>query len=249
MKLVNSLKVDRRSLDWRAADLLRERILSGQLPHGHRLVETELAEQLEVSRGTLRAALRTLSHEGLIDQVAYTKWMVPERSHGDAWELYTLRGSLEGLAARLVAQRQRPESIAAVQKAFERLVAAVAAESHSDVAEADAGLHKAIVIAAGHRRLLDQYQLLEQQIRHYIVWSNALIVDLHQMVPAHEPLVAAIIAGDVETAAGLGLEHNAPEVEKAAADMARHERHELELRRRGTAAVAAKPSVKKKKIA
>jgi DNA-binding GntR family transcriptional regulator len=212
-------KLDRRSLDHRAADILRDRILSGELPPGHRLVETALAERLEISRGTLRAALRALTHEGLVTQVAYTKWMVPELSPEDAWELYTLRGSLEGLAARLVAERQRPESIAAVQFAFDRLVAAVAAESHSDVAEADAGLHKTIVTAARHRRLLDQYQLLEQQVRHYIVWSNAMIVDLHQMVPAHEPLVAAIVAGDVETAARLGLEHNAPEVEKAAADL------------------------------
>ena len=240
MKLTNTAKLDRRSLDWRAADLLREQILNGQLPHGQRLVETSLAEQLEVSRGTLRAALGTLSHEGLIDQVAYTKWMVPERSHEDAWELYTLRGSLEGLAARLVAARQQPDSIAAVKAAFDRLEAAVAAESHSDVAEADAGLHKAIVLATGHRRLVDQYQLLEQQIRHYIVWSNAEIVDLHLMVPAHEPLVVAIIAGDVETAARLGLEHNAPEVEKAAADMAHHVSIQV-----GTDAAAPKLAAKK----
>ncbi len=91
------------------------------------------------------------------------------------------------------------------------------------MAEADAALHKTIVLATGHRRLVEQYQLLEQQIRHYIVWSNAMIVDLHQMVPAHQPLVAAILAGDVETAARLGLEHNAPEVDKAAADMAQHD--------------------------
>ncbi|MBK8157941.1 MAG: GntR family transcriptional regulator [Rhodospirillaceae bacterium] len=223
MKPANSAKLDRRSLDWRAADLLREQILSGELPHGHRLVETSLAEQLEVSRGTLRSALRTLSYEGLIDQVAYTKWIVPERSHADAWELYTLRGSLEGLAARLVTERQRPDAINSVRAAFDRLVKAVAAESHSAVAEADAALHKTIIVAAGHRRLLEQYQLLEQQIRHYIIWSNAMIVDLHQMVPAHQPLVAAIVGGDVETAARLGLEHNAPEVDKAAGDMAQHE--------------------------
>jgi DNA-binding GntR family transcriptional regulator len=221
MRRADALKVDRRSLDWRAADLLRERILTGQLPHGHRLVETELAEELDVSRGTLRAALRTLSHEGLIAQFAYTKWMVPERSHADAWELYTLRGSLEGLAARLVAQDQRTDSISSVRAAFDTLVAAVAAQSHSGVAEADAALHKTIVTAAGHRRLVDQYQLLEQQIRHYIIWSNARIVDLHQMVPAHQPLVEAIVAGDVELAANLGQAHNAPEVEKAAADMRR----------------------------
>src|SRR6185369_4951303 len=110
-------------------------------------------------------------------------------------------GTLEGLAARLVAGQRRPQAMDEVRTAYDRLVAAVAAESHRDVAEADAGLHKTIVVAAGHRRLLDQYQLLEQQIRHYILSSNALIVDLHQMLPAHGPLVEAILAGDAGTAA------------------------------------------------
>ena len=104
---------------------------SGALPPGHRLVETALAESLAISRGTLRAALRALTHEGLVAQVAYTKWMVPELSPADAWELYTLRGSLEGLAARLVTERQRPDAIASVKDAFDRLESAVAAESHA----------------------------------------------------------------------------------------------------------------------
>lgn len=214
-------QLDRRSLDHRAADILRDQILSGSLPPGHRLVETALAESLAISRGTLRAALRALTHEGLVAQVAYTKWMVPELSPADAWELYTLRGSLEGLAARLVTERQRPDAIASVKSAFDRLVVAVAAESHADVATADAGLHKTLVLAAGHRRLLDQYQLLEQQIRRYIVFTNATIVDLHQMVPAHQPLVEAVLVGDVETAARLAQEHNAPEVDQAASELAK----------------------------
>jgi DNA-binding GntR family transcriptional regulator len=215
-------KLDRRSLDHRVADVLRGRILGGDLPPGHRLVETALAKDLAISRGTLRAALRALTHEGLVAQVAYTKWLVPELSPADAWELYTLRGSLEGLAARLVAERQRADATASVRDAFDRLVAEVAAESHSGVAAADAGLHKTIVIVAGHHRLLQQYQVLEQQIRRYINWTNATIVDLHQMVPAHQPLVEAILIGDIEAAARLGQEHNAPEVDSAAADLAAH---------------------------
>jgi DNA-binding GntR family transcriptional regulator len=216
-------QLDRRSLDHRVADILRGQILSGALPPGHRLVETALAEGLAISRGTLRAALRALTHEGLVAQVAYTKWMVPELSPADAWELYTLRGSLEGLAARLVTERQRPEAIASVKHAFDRLESAVAAESHPDVAEADAGLHKTIVMATGHQRLQEQYHLLEQQIRRYILLTNAAIIDLSQMVPAHRPLVEAILVGDIESAARLAQEHNAPEVDLAAEELARHQ--------------------------
>jgi DNA-binding GntR family transcriptional regulator len=224
MANAKSGQLDRRSLDHRVADILRGQILSGALPPGHRLVETALAEGLAISRGTLRAALRALTHEGLVAQVAYTKWMVPELSPADAWELYTLRGSLEGLAARLVTERQRPDAIALVKGAFDRLESAVAAESHGSVAEADADLHKTIVIAAGHARLQEQYHLLEQQIRRYILLTNAAIIDLHQMVPAHQPLVEAILVGDIESAGRLAQEHNAPEVDLAAAQIASSEK-------------------------
>jgi len=221
LSLSDAIKVDRRPLDRKAADILREQILSGRLPPGHRLVETALASQLEVSRGTLRAALRALAHEELVDQVAYTKWVVPEISDQDAWELYTLRGSLEGLAARLAAQRRTAQSLSALDAAFDRLVKAVEAERHPDVAEADLALHKTIVAITGHRRLIAQYRLLEQQVRRYILLSNALIVDLKQMIAEHEPIVRSIAAGETERAERLARDHNAPEAEKAAAQLRR----------------------------
>lgn len=223
VKSARSVKVDRRSLDWRAADVLREQILSGKLVPGQRVTETALAAQLEVSRGTLRAALRALAHEGLIQQVAYTKWMLPEFSNVDAWELYTLRGTLEGMAARLAAQHRTANCVLSLQAAFERLVAAVKSKRHPRVADADLALHKTIVSITGHQRLIDQYHLLEQQVRHYIVCSNALIMDLNQIVAEHEPIVGAIVAGKAERAETLAREHNAPEVERAAAAIAHEE--------------------------
>jgi DNA-binding GntR family transcriptional regulator len=219
VKSARSVKVDRRSLDWRAADVLREQILSGKLVPGQRITETALAAQLEVSRGTLRAALRALAHEGLIQQVAYTKWMLPEFSNSDAWELYTLRGTLEGMAARLAAQHRTEKCVLRLEAAFERLVAAVKSKRHARVADADLALHKTIVEITAHQRLIDQYHLLEQQVRHYIVCSNALIMDLNQIVSEHEPIVQAIIAGNAEAAETLARDHNAPEVERAAAAM------------------------------
>lgn len=215
MKSARSVKVDRRSLDWRAADVLREQILSGKLVPGQRVTETALATQLEVSRGTLRAALRALAHEGLIQQVAYTKWMLPEFSHADAWELYTLRGTLEGMAARLAAEHRTADCVATLEAAFERLVAAVESRKHTRVAEADIALHKTIVALTGHQRLIDQYRLLELQVRHYIISSNALIMDLNQIIAEHEPIVQAIIAGKPDKAERLAREHNAPEVARA----------------------------------
>ena len=216
-----NLRLPKRRLDNQAADVLREQILSGRFAPGLRLVEATLADQLGVSRGTVRAALSELAHEGLVSQVAYTKWMVPELSAADAWELYSLRGSLEGLAARLATERQTPETMQALQEAYERLEAAVAAERRSAVAAADLGLHKTIVAITGHRRLIGQYKLIEQQVRHYIATSNAEVLDQHELLDQHQPIVQAIVAGDAARAERLAHDHNAPEVEKFAAELAR----------------------------
>jgi len=215
-----NLKLPKRRLDGQAADVLREQILSGRFAPGLRLVEAVLAAQLGVSRGTVRAALSELAHEGLVSQVAYTKWMVPELSAVDAWELYSLRGSLEGLAARLATERRTAESMTTLRESYERLEAAVATERRGAVAAADLALHKTIVAITGHRRLIGQYKLIEQQVRHYIATSNADIVDLHELLDQHQPIVSAIAAGDGERAERLAHDHNAPEVRKFAAELA-----------------------------
>jgi DNA-binding FadR family transcriptional regulator len=81
-------------------------------------------------------------------------------------------------------------------------------------------LHKTIVTITGHRRLIGQYKLIEQQVRHYIATSNADIADQHELLNQHEPIVRAIAAGDAEQAERLAHDHNAPEVQKFAAELA-----------------------------
>ncbi len=179
------LTVARRPLDRRAADMLREQILGGAFPPGHRLVEAGLAEQLSVSRGTVRAALSELAHEGLVQQVAYTKWLVPELSAHDVWELYTLRSSLEGLAAGLAAAQAKHQKTTALEEAFARLETAVAGQRRGAAAAADSALHKTIVALSGHRRLVEHYRIIEQQVQRYIASSNALLADPGDLVTQH----------------------------------------------------------------
>ncbi|MFO1069915.1 MAG: GntR family transcriptional regulator [Geminicoccaceae bacterium] len=205
------LKVARRPLDRRAADVLREAILSGRFKPGQRLVETSLAQQLEVSRGTLRAALSELAHEGLVLQVAYTKWLVSELTPHDAWELCTLRSGLEGLAARLAAERRDPAGAASLEQAFARLRSAVAEGRRGAASAADKALHTAIVAMTRHQRLAQHYTIIEQQVQRYIAASNALLVDPEDIVRQHEPLVRAVLDGDAATAEALAREHNLSE--------------------------------------
>lgn len=201
-------QIKKSPLERQAATAIRERVLSGEFPPGHRMVETWLSEQLGVSRGTVRAALSELVHEGLVEQIAYTRWAVPTLSAKDAWELYTLRSALEGLAARLVAENMSPEAEKRIRNAFQAIKEAAAQGDRATLTECDAALHKLIIDLSSHQRLQRQYTVIEQQTRRYIAVSNALTVDAVGIVAQHEPIVEALLAGRPELAEREAKRHN-----------------------------------------
>lgn len=99
MSFDNLRPVARQSTEIIVTDTLRDYILSGEVAPGERLTEIALAEQLGVARATLRTALHRLTSEGIVVQTPYTGWHVASLSAQDVWEIWTLRGSLESLAA------------------------------------------------------------------------------------------------------------------------------------------------------
>jgi DNA-binding GntR family transcriptional regulator len=198
-------------MDRQAADILREQIFDGRLPPGTRLVETQLAEQVHVSRGTVRSALSELAHQGLVQQVAYTKWQVPHLSAQDAWEIYTLRGVLEGFGAGLAAESRDPDKSTLLNNAFEAVAAGVERGDRGMAAETDFGLHRTIIALSGHQRLIKQYDLIEQQVRRYMSYSNDILIIPEEIVMEHKTLVDVILEGDAEKAEYLAKTHNIKE--------------------------------------
>ena len=211
--------IKKQSLDKQAAESVRQQILSGAFPPGFRLVEAWLAGQFGLSRGTIRGALSELSHEGLVTQVAYTKWIVTEISDEAAWELFTLRSALEGLGARLAAKKISPADKRRLSMAYEELVSAAKRGDRAAATEADFGLHKLIIEISGHQRLAAQYRLIEQQVRLVIASSNALLSTIDEVVGQHQPMVEAILAGQQANAERLIRHHNLSEGESLAAHM------------------------------
>jgi len=200
--------VIKRSAEALAIEALRAHLLSGGATPGERLTETALATRLRVSRATVRAALHQLTTERLVHQIPYTGWEVARLTAHDAWELYTLRSSLEALAARLAAERGGAEVKAGIQESFATLEQACRANNAVAISEGDFGLHKTIIRLARHARLFEQYRLIEQQTRLYIHSSNALIADPQKILEEHAPIVTAILAGRPGQAAQLSEQHN-----------------------------------------
>src|SRR5215211_9222361 len=84
---------------------LREMILVGELPGGARIAELAIVERLGVSRTPIRAALMRLEQEGLLEALPNGGYAVRTFSERDVADAIELRGTLEGLAARLAAER------------------------------------------------------------------------------------------------------------------------------------------------
>ena len=93
------------SAQLRAQLQLREMILAGELPAGARIAELHIVEKLGFSRTPIRAALVKLEQEGLLDALPNGGYAVKTFSERDVAEAIELRGTLEGLSARLAAER------------------------------------------------------------------------------------------------------------------------------------------------
>jgi GntR family transcriptional regulator, vanillate catabolism transcriptional regulator len=89
----------------RAVIELRERILSGEIAGGTRLFEVPLAELLEISRTPVREALSRLAEEGLLDRLPSGGFIVRRFGLADVVDSIEVRGVMEGMAARLAAER------------------------------------------------------------------------------------------------------------------------------------------------
>ncbi len=100
-----------------AYDEVRERILSGALPHGAVVSQEALAAELNVSTTPLREAMRRLSSEGLVVLDAHRDARVAPLSAAEARSLFEIRQQLDPLAVRLAADRRNELDLARIREA------------------------------------------------------------------------------------------------------------------------------------
>ncbi|MCB1332652.1 MAG: GntR family transcriptional regulator [Roseivivax sp.] len=115
------LHAGRRETD-NAADRLRTRLLDGEFTFGQRLAETRLAQELGIGRGRVRETLRQLVGEGFLESIPNRGVFVREYSRSELLAMYRVREVLEGLAARMAAERVlSPAEIGQLEHAQETL--------------------------------------------------------------------------------------------------------------------------------
>jgi len=139
-------------------------VLSGSYRSGQRLNEKALAARFNVSRGPVREACRALAKMGLLDLVPNRGVMMRQISQSEAEELYDVRATLFGLAARLTAARITPQQQSILDDQLTRMEAAAETRSLEKYYPLNLKFHESILEFSGNHRLVDQYFRLIKEL-------------------------------------------------------------------------------------
>jgi DNA-binding GntR family transcriptional regulator len=184
---------DHRSLRERIVARLRQAIITGDLAPKSRLIEPELARQLNVSRTPLREAIRQLEAEGFVTTVPRVGCFVSEIAPQDAADLYALRTVVEGLAARQAAENPDPGKREILQGILADLEKRTA--DYRQYHEISGRFHDIIVELSGNRRLQGIYHGLVQHVSRMRTLSLAVRGRPEISLRGHRRIATAILRG------------------------------------------------------
>jgi len=185
--------------------VLLNRILDGTYQPGERLVELQIAREMNTSQGPVREALRELEGLRIVESQTYRGTRVRGVSAREMREAYQVRAVLEELAAQL-AISQIGANLEPLIAEVEAMVAAGRLHDLDRFAEHDAAFHRLIVEASGNSVLLQVWDSLafEARTRINLLWAT---VSLEELAQLHQPIINALIRGDGKTAGQLLREH------------------------------------------
>lgn len=187
------------------ADMLRTAIITGKLRPGTVLVETALAEQMNVSRAPIREAIQILENDGLVETVAYKGKRVKPLTAREVSETYSLRTAFEVMAVRRILENRAP--LERLWSHCHAMDAAAAAGDGEALTDADEAFHKDLVALSDHHLLEASWNSLYLRIHQIMALRNTTQSNLADIAANHPPIVRALEAGDTDEAVRLISEH------------------------------------------
>lgn len=188
-------------------DVLRTRILHGELRPGTSLSQVQLAADLGVSRTPLREAIRRLQAEGLITAERNRQARVSPIDADELEAFYSARIQLESLAVYVTVPKLTAKDLSSMAAALEHL------RGESDSYETWATAHRRFhTLAASHvnapmREILRNYEQRTERYRRILLYEPADTRSWQTSYRQHSELFAACTAGDANAARRLIAHH------------------------------------------
>jgi DNA-binding GntR family transcriptional regulator len=215
MQTVQSLPTSETNENTKSASLteqLIEAIVAGTMRPGSKISEPELAKLYQVSRGPLREAIMRLEGLGLIERRPHVGATIVEFNINRLIELYDVRESLEGMAARLAATHITADQLSALDELIDQHSLFInQSSSHSKTyaaQEGDYDFHYQIIQASANKKLISLLcDELYHLIRMYRHQSRTARTDPATALQEHRFILEAIRNSDPELAEMLMRRH------------------------------------------
>jgi len=200
-KTLKAVPVRSRSLRAQVAETLRTAILAGQIAPGERLLEEALAEQLEMSRGPVREAIRQLEQEGLIASFPYRGTVVVEIGSDEILHvLVPIRATIEEFAFGHAFEKLEEDDFDALEAVVDAMSAAADAGDLARVVELDLAFHRIIVERSGQFHSLQVWDLIAPRLRGLFYRMGPHHSSLGAIADQHRRLFVELRSGDSEHA-------------------------------------------------
>lgn len=186
---------------------LRDAIVNQDLKPGERLRDTDLADEIGVSRTPVREAIRRLEMEGYVTIQPRKGAYVAGLSSKDINEVFEIRSELESLAASLAALRATDEDINELRAAMEYEADIFGSSDLIKTIEEDTKLHELIFKASKNKRLLAMVKDLREQVQRFRTTTLAVPGRMKFAHEEHNKVIEAIINRDSEAARKAAKEH------------------------------------------
>lgn len=172
---------------------IRDAIFKGELKLGQRILEEDLAARFEISRATVREALRRLEHVGLVQIKPRRGTFVTKLTLQQIERSCRLRAALEGLAARYASQEMSNAARASLVRHVQAMKVAAETKDFGRFFELDREFHERIWTMAGDDQLQYLLRFLSTPYFAFIAALSTFVVsDIRRVWRAHQEYVEAL---------------------------------------------------------
>lgn len=177
-----------------------ELILTGKINPGQHLVEQSLADHLQVSKISIREAVRALSKEGLVEIIPNRGAYVVNLSFNDVIEVYQVRAVIEGMAVELAVENLDESSIQELQKMIHKMEDAEEADDHLIGSALDTQFHRYIMNLSKHKLAIQVWEQMSSRILMVVYNVSNFYPNYKLIAERHQNLLNIMKSGEKKSA-------------------------------------------------
>jgi DNA-binding GntR family transcriptional regulator len=204
-------KVSRQRLSNQVYVIIKDMIANHRFTPGTRINVEQIAKEVGASRTPVWEAVHRLMQEGLLENIPNRGVFMAYLTPTVAIELYTVRGVLEGLAARLAIKNMDDKLIRKMRKILEEQRKVIEKEDLVGYSRLDYDFHALVYEASGNRTLQEMLEAIKSKMRPIAMYINPILSSLYH---DHVEIVDAFKAKDPTLVEAAFRNHNLQMIEQ-----------------------------------